>query len=211
MLHNNTATANSSKRGLEGGGGRIVTTSDSSSSSPKKSSTTLSTKKSSAVPPKQAPNYSSSKTTKSIGGGGGGIASSTTKKQSPSSKKHPVNPDTTTQSLPLELKPSLYIKQRSLSISERLIAMAAEDKYYTPTIVELIQPDEAGGSNTGTGSLMKASASNVPIDCPIFEAIPSKILLQKYEPFQTYEIVITFRNNDKVARRIQLEQITVKT
>jgi hypothetical protein len=56
-----------------------------------------------------------------------------------------------------------------------------------PKIVEFVGADDT-----------PLKVSDIPIDKPLFEPYPSEIILQSYEPFQTYEIVVSFRNNDKV-------------
>ncbi|KAJ3129345.1 hypothetical protein HK098_001757 [Nowakowskiella sp. JEL0407] len=65
-----------------------------------------------------------------------------------------------------------------------------------PQIVELLSADER-----------KLKDSNVPIDQPIFEPFPPEITLQSFDAFKKYEVLIFFRNNDKTARKLQLEQI----
>ncbi len=40
--------------------------------------------------------------------------------------------------------------------------------------------------------------SKVDIDEPLFQPYPSDITFQKFEPFNTYEIPLLLRNNDKV-------------
>ena len=39
---------------------------------------------------------------------------------------------------------------------------------------------------------------------PLFQPFPPEIIFRGYEPYHTYEILLTLRNNDKVARRIKL-------
>ena len=36
------------------------------------------------------------------------------------------------------------------------------------------------------------------VDEPMFQPYPSEIYFQKFEPFNTYEIPLLLRNNDKV-------------
>ena len=36
------------------------------------------------------------------------------------------------------------------------------------------------------------------IDEPMFQPFPSEIFFQKFEPFETYEVPLVLRNNDKV-------------
>ena len=38
----------------------------------------------------------------------------------------------------------------------------------------------------------------VPVDKPVFQALPSSVAFMGYEPFKTYETVLRFRNNDNV-------------
>ena len=40
--------------------------------------------------------------------------------------------------------------------------------------------------------------SQVNVDEPMFQPFPSEIFFQKFEPFDTYEVPLTLRNNDKV-------------
>ena len=37
------------------------------------------------------------------------------------------------------------------------------------------------------------------IDEPLFQPYPSDITFQKFEPFNTYEVPLLLRNNDKVS------------
>lgn len=39
----------------------------------------------------------------------------------------------------------------------------------------------------------------VPFDRPIFKPIPSEVVLQNFTPYQTYEVLISFRNTDKAS------------
>ena len=40
--------------------------------------------------------------------------------------------------------------------------------------------------------------SNINIDEPMFQPFPSEVFFQNYEPFETYEVPLVLRNNDKV-------------
>ncbi|ORY39534.1 hypothetical protein BCR33DRAFT_853320, partial [Rhizoclosmatium globosum] len=93
------------------------------------------------------------------------------------------------------MKPSDFVALRSQSIEERLIAAAVEAAP-PPPIVALVAASDALAKN-----------SAVALDRPLFEPRPPALLLQNFVPFQTYEIVVAFRNNDKFARRIRLEPI----
>ncbi|KAJ3408149.1 hypothetical protein HDU80_006663 [Chytriomyces hyalinus] len=93
-------------------------------------------------------------------------------------------------------RPSEYIRERSQTIEERLIQTSFYSQVQKSRIIELVSSSD---------SITKVS--DVPIDRPLFEPIPSEVILQSYEPFQNYEVVISFRNNDKFARRIKIEPI----
>ena len=80
--------------------------------------------------------------------------------------------------------PSTYIKERKMSITDRLCECASN--LSAPKIVELVDPND----------ILKPSV--LPIDTPIFQPFPSQIILQNYIPFQKYEVVVSFRNSDKV-------------
>ncbi|KAJ3184326.1 hypothetical protein HK101_009853, partial [Irineochytrium annulatum] len=92
------------------------------------------------------------------------------------------------------LRPSQFIRERSQTTEERLAQASYRQR--TPRIIELIACEDA---NT--------RASDVPVDRPLFTPHPSEFVLQSYNPFQTYEIVISFRNNDRFARTLRLEPI----
>ena len=44
------------------------------------------------------------------------------------------------------------------------------------------------------------------VDEPMFQPYPSEMFFQKYEPFNTYEIPLLLRNNDKVPRLVKVTQ-----
>ncbi|KAI9356512.1 hypothetical protein DFJ73DRAFT_958267 [Zopfochytrium polystomum] len=92
-------------------------------------------------------------------------------------------------------RPSHHIAERSLSIEERLIQAARS--VHRPRIIELV-----GDADSAT------KVADVSVDRPLFEPLPPEIILQSYEPFNTYEVVISFRNNDKFTRRLKLEPIS---
>ncbi|KAI8854495.1 hypothetical protein BC829DRAFT_439199 [Chytridium lagenaria] len=93
-------------------------------------------------------------------------------------------------------RPSDYIKERSLSTEERLLQSNTSVPELT-RIVELIPNND-----------FSSRVSDVPIGRPLFEPQPSEIILQSYKPFKTYEMIVSFRNNDKFARRLKLEPIS---
>ncbi|KAH6588049.1 hypothetical protein BASA50_010912 [Batrachochytrium salamandrivorans] len=68
------------------------------------------------------------------------------------------------------------------------------DHTHVTTIVEMVCDKESA-----------LRSCDVPLGRPLFCAEPSNITLQSFLPFKTYELVISFRNLDKTARRIHLE------
>ena len=52
-----------------------------------------------------------------------------------------------------------------------------------------------------------AVKTSVPVDEPLFQAFPSKLVFTDYEPFGVYTKTLYFRNNDVVPRRIRLEPL----
>ena len=80
-------------------------------------------------------------------------------------------------------KPSEYIRERVLTTTERL---AVPSKYQTEIIAftDIAEPNQRD--------------FRVPIDQPIFKPLPAEVVLQNFVPFQTYEVLISFRNVDKV-------------
>ena len=46
--------------------------------------------------------------------------------------------------------------------------------------------------------------SIVPVGETIFQPYPPEVAFQEYEPFETYSMTITFRNNDSVPRRMKV-------
>ena len=83
------------------------------------------------------------------------------------------------------LSPSEYFKDRKLELPEKLSKMATLNQ--KSQITQLHSNDS-----------VSLKPFTVPMDTPLFEAFPSEVHLQNYKPFQTYEVVITFRNMDRV-------------
>ncbi|KAJ3215867.1 hypothetical protein HDU67_010224 [Dinochytrium kinnereticum] len=92
-------------------------------------------------------------------------------------------------------RPSDYLKERSLTTEERLLQYSSSAD--STKIVELIPNND-----------FSSRVSDVPIGRPLFEPQPSEVVLQSYKPFETYEMIVSFRNNDKFARRLKLEPIS---
>jgi hydrocephalus-inducing protein len=64
----------------------------------------------------------------------------------------------------------------------------------SPQIVELLHIDELSHNRDFA----------IDLDRPLFDPSPSTIRFQAFQPFQTYEVPISFRNLDKVARRLKV-------
>lgn len=82
-------------------------------------------------------------------------------------------------------KPSDFLKDRVARAKNSPIQTT--DETHTTTIVKLM-PDKE--------SVIKGC--DVSLDRPLFHPEPSNVILQHYQAFKTYEIVINFRNMDKV-------------
>ena len=81
------------------------------------------------------------------------------------------------------VKPSAYIAEQILSLSDRLALPTA----HRTEIIAFTDVAEANQRDF-----------RVPIDEPIFKPLPAKVVLQNFVPFQTYEVLLSFRNVDKV-------------
>ena len=81
------------------------------------------------------------------------------------------------------MKPSDFAKLQSLSLKQRMQIPT----FHKTEIVEFL--------NVST-----REAFGVPVTEPIFKPLPTKVILQNYEPLETYEVTITFRNMEKVCR-----------
>lgn len=81
------------------------------------------------------------------------------------------------------MKPSELISQRLLTTSERLSQLDEIE----PRIVELMDLSESDQHDFV-----------VPIDRPLFKPTPSQVVFQNFTPFRSYEVLLSFRNVDKV-------------
>ncbi len=52
-----------------------------------------------------------------------------------------------------------------------------------------------------------ATKTRVPVDEPLFQAFPSKLVFTEYEPYGVYTKTLYFRNNDVVPRRIRVDAL----
>lgn len=81
--------------------------------------------------------------------------------------------------------PSELIRERLLSTTERLALPCT-------TKVEIISFDNIVDQPPNQRDF------RVPLDEPLFKPLPTQIHLQNFKPFQTYDVLISFRNMDKV-------------
>ncbi|CAF3321831.1 unnamed protein product [Rotaria socialis] len=92
-----------------------------------------------------------------------------------------------------KLTPSSFLKEMSLDTQQKLLYTR---EMYLPKIISLSDMAETSLQTT----------TKVDIDEPLFQPYPSDITFQKYEPFNTYEVPLLLRNNDKVARIVKVSQ-----
>ncbi|CAL1528045.1 unnamed protein product [Lymnaea stagnalis] len=107
----------------------------------------------------------------------------------------PRNPKVVKEQNVTEFKmtPSKFLFEASLTTEQKL---ANTRVMKIPRKTELL--------DMGDTSLQKVSKVN--IDEPMFQPFPSEIFFQNFEPFQTYEIPLVLRNNDKVPRLVKVSQ-----
>ncbi|CAF0804649.1 unnamed protein product [Didymodactylos carnosus] len=86
--------------------------------------------------------------------------------------------------------PSTFLQEMSLDTQQKLYNTR---EMYIPKIIELSDMSETTTSKLG-------------IDEPLFQPYPSDIVFQNFEPFNTYEVPLLLRNNDKVARAVKVAQ-----
>lgn len=84
------------------------------------------------------------------------------------------------------MKPSQFLFQMSMTTEQKLANMHTMD---LPVKVELLDMSET----------THQKFSNISIDEPMFQPFPSKVIFQKFKPFEMYEVPLLLRNNDKVS------------
>ncbi|RKP17450.1 hypothetical protein ROZALSC1DRAFT_24188, partial [Rozella allomycis CSF55] len=99
-----------------------------------------------------------------------------------------------TEKQPAQLS-SVYLKEITMSLEDRLALCGKQSSI--PEIVEFV--------DIGENSCHKET--QVPVDQPLFHATPSKVVFQNFDPFKKYEAMLSFRNRDKVARRLKVESL----
>jgi hydrocephalus-inducing protein len=90
-------------------------------------------------------------------------------------------------------KSSDFIKEMTMSLPDRLALCGKQSSI--PHIIDFV--------DIGENSCHKET--QVPVDQPLFHANPSYVIFQSYRPFETFEGLLSFRNRDKVARRLKVE------
>ncbi|CAH2323836.1 Hypothetical predicted protein [Pelobates cultripes] len=106
----------------------------------------------------------------------------------------PQNPKMTRdEGARLTLTPSAFLREMSLSTEQKL---ANTKVMYPPRIIELLDMSETSHQKF----------SSVDLDQALFQPFPSEIVFQNYVPFNTYEVPLVLRNNDKVPRLVKVIQ-----
>ncbi|KAJ3270503.1 hypothetical protein HDV01_007759 [Terramyces sp. JEL0728] len=88
-------------------------------------------------------------------------------------------------------RPSDYIKARQTG---KYCVFATNDNI-PPEVIALVDDTENIIQNC-----------KVPFERPLFQPEPSSIRLEYFSPFKSYELLINFRNMDKVPRRLRIEE-----
>ncbi|ORX48158.1 hypothetical protein BCR36DRAFT_329786 [Piromyces finnis] len=105
-------------------------------------------------------------------------------------------------------RPSTYMQCRSLSLKEKLFQLSYINTIMSykkkPKIGEKYLPEKIKIIDLIHDPDVVNHSYDVPIDTPIFQPFPSQIVLQNFIPFEKYNIIISFRNNDKFARKMKI-------
>eukprot|EP00048_Salpingoeca_helianthica_P006582 m.100402 g.100402 ORF g.100402 m.100402 type:complete len:4697 (-) comp14058_c0_seq1:25-14115(-) len=95
------------------------------------------------------------------------------------------------------------IEQKELTPSEFMRVVGLDTAQYSEQVSEVrpakileLLVDEEGQKDTGAD-----------INEPLFQPYPSEVRFQAYNAFETYELPLTFRNVDKIGRRIRLQAL----
>lgn len=92
------------------------------------------------------------------------------------------------------MKPSHYFSITSMSTDQRLLKTK---EMHLPKIIQLL--DISAFSNI--------KDTQLGVDEPLFQPFPSELYFQRFVPCQSYEIPLSLRNNDKVARAVRVSQV----
>uniref|UniRef100_A0A672JGY3 HYDIN/VesB/CFA65-like Ig-like domain-containing protein n=1 Tax=Salarias fasciatus TaxID=181472 RepID=A0A672JGY3_SALFA len=93
----------------------------------------------------------------------------------------------------LQVTPSVFTQEILQSTEERL---SNSTKVRPPRVLEWLD----------IGDVSHHKLSLVDLEQPIFQPYPSELVFQNFLPAQTYMIPLLLLNNDKVSRRVKLEQ-----
>lgn len=89
--------------------------------------------------------------------------------------------------------PSAFLAEMQLTTEEKL-KLTCEMRI--PQIIELLDMSET----------THQKFTSLKIDEPMFQPFPSDIVFQNFEPYETYQVPLSLRNSDKVARLIKVIQ-----
>jgi len=110
--------------------------------------------------------------------------------------------DATARTLPAHLR---YAKPPPSLMAEELplpSQLAAELKGIAQRHAALTRPRVVGLFNMA--DFTHHTDSVVPLDQPLFQPSPPEVVFDAFEPLQHYTTMLTFRNNDNVARRLKV-------
>ena len=93
-----------------------------------------------------------------------------------------------------QTKPSAFFAMTAMSTDQRLLQTK---EMHLPKIIQLL--DISAFSNI--------KDTQLSIDEPLFQPFPSELHFQRFVPCQSYEIPLSLRNNDKVARAVRVSQV----
>ena len=99
-----------------------------------------------------------------------------------------------TSFIPFQTKPSTFFAMTAMSTDQRLVQTKV---MHLPKIIQLL--DISAFSNI--------KDTQLSIDEPLFQPFPSELHFQRFVPCQSYEIPLSLRNNDKVARAVRVAQV----
>uniref|UniRef100_H2XZ27 Hydin adenylate kinase-like domain-containing protein n=1 Tax=Ciona intestinalis TaxID=7719 RepID=H2XZ27_CIOIN len=91
------------------------------------------------------------------------------------------------------MTPSMYMREMNMNTEQKL---ADTHEMRLPRVVALLDMSET----------THQKVSYVDIEEAMFQPFPSEIYFQNFEPFQTYEVPLLVRNNDKVPRLVKVVQ-----
>uniref|UniRef100_A0A803TF57 HYDIN axonemal central pair apparatus protein n=1 Tax=Anolis carolinensis TaxID=28377 RepID=A0A803TF57_ANOCA len=91
----------------------------------------------------------------------------------------------------LQLTPSAFLKEMSLTTEQRL---ACTREMRRPRIVQLLDMSETSHQKF----------SSVDLDQSLFQPFPSEVIFQNFIPCEPYQVPLILRNNDKIPRLVKI-------